>query len=85
MSDRMPERMSEYMSDRIAGRMSEHMPDRMLDSMSEWMQHRISTQYVGVGINRIKLFFLSIHQLSLAGYLNIAMEANCPFSSMIYL
>ena len=57
MSDRMPERMSEYMSDRIAGRMSEHMPDRMLDSMSEWMQHRISTQYVGVGINRIKLFF----------------------------
>ena len=46
MSDRVPDRMSEYMSGRMPDRMSEYMSDRnsdiMSDRMSEYMSDRTS-------------------------------------------
>ena len=41
MSDRMPDRMSEYTSDRMPNWMSEYMSDRMPNVMSDYMSDRM--------------------------------------------
>ena len=48
MLDRMPDIMSEYMSDRMSDRMSQNMSDRMLDRMSQYMSDSLSEYQVRI-------------------------------------
>ena len=76
MSDRMPDRISEYMSDRLPDTMPEHMSDRMSeympDTMSEYMSEKsfeyieympkFTSWHVMVGITRSKVVWFNAMQ-----------------------